>query len=84
MVVQFIIPCIGTHGKKGGEVSRARTRGGRGRGGGELLEIAGAVAIVAMIIGIIGMWYEVHWVWFLYKVTIITLCRYYTCSFSFA
>ena len=75
MVVQFIIPYIDTIGRR---------KHGGGRGGGELLATAVAVALVAMIIGIIGVWYEVHQVWFLCKVTIITLCRYYTCSFSFA
>ena len=42
-----------------GAVRRAITRNGMkcggGRGGGELLEVVGAVALVAMIIGIIGM-----------------------------
>ena len=70
MVLQFITPYIGTHGEEGG-------------GGGKLLAIAGAVALVAMIIGIIGMWYEVHQVWFLSKVAMISLClRYHTFSFA--
>ena len=80
MVLQFIIPYIETHGEEAEKVRRAGTEermGGRkrrgGRGGGELLATAGAVALVAMIIGI-GMWHEVHQIWFLCKVTIISLC----------
>ena len=73
MVLQFIIPYIGTHGEEGRVVRWARTgdrMGGRkdggGRGGGEcvstkLLAIAGAVALMAMIT---GMCCEVHQVWF--------------------
>ena len=65
VVLQFIIPYVGTRGEEGG---------GK-RGGEELLAKAGAVALVAMIIGIISMWYEV-----LSKVAIISLCLiYHTC-----
>ena len=62
MVLQFIIPYIGTHVEEAEKVRRAKTeermggrKGGGGRGGGELLATAIAVALVAMIIGIIGM-----------------------------
>ena len=83
VVLQFIIPNIGTRGEEGGVVRRANRMGGRkGGGGGELLATAVAVALVAMIIGI-GVWYKVHQIWFLCEVTIISLCIYYTCSFSF-
>ena len=63
MVLQFIIPYIETHGEEAEKVRRTKTeermggrKGGRGRGGGELLATAVAVALVAMIIGI-GVWY---------------------------
>ena len=58
MVLQFIIPYIETHGEEAEKVRRARTeermgggKGGRGRGGRELL----ATAVAVMIFGIIGV-----------------------------
>ena len=63
MVLQFIIPYIGTHGEEAEKVRRAKTeermrgrKGGGGRGGGELLATAVAVA-VALVAMIIGVWY---------------------------
>ena len=62
MVLQFIIPYIGTHGEEAEKVRRAKTeermggrKGGGGRGGGELLATAVAVALVAIIIGVLYM-----------------------------